>query len=170
MTRRIRTADILDRWSLLVEDGAEQAEELLDAIEGRLERAGLEVRGGWARQDIALGSWLRPARRPFLVVQPAHFGDVRVYISARAYGAHAELLRLVAVEPAWVKRQLARLLPGGQWWAWSLPHSVAGEEELRSWLTVVHEAVNQTGKDLARRLGGSRELLSRETRDVLAWW
>jgi hypothetical protein len=170
MTHRIGGAAILDRWSLLIEGGAEQAEELLETIEERLERSGLGNRARWGRQDVALGRWWTPDARPFLVVRSARFGDVHVYISARAYGAHAELLRLVAVEPAWVKRQLAGLLRGGQWWVWSLPRGTGSEEELRSWLTVVHETANQAGRELARRLGGRCELLSRDTGDALAWW
>jgi hypothetical protein len=62
------------------------------------------------------------------------------------------------------------LLCRGEWWRWSLPHGLAQEEEVRTWLTLLHEITGSSAKALVRRLAGGNAILAPAARDVLAEW
>lgn len=168
MARSIRHDAVLERRALIIERGAAQAEGWLDALEKRLERAqltGVLV----SRAPDPFGN-RRGSNPNCLVVRQSAFPDVRLYVTARAVGIHLEVLQLVALEPSLIKRRLAAALTGGSWWAWSLPRSIAQQEDLRTWLTVVETTVQAAAQGLVARLGGGRGALPLRRDDVLEQW
>lgn len=170
MTTRIRTDMALERDSFLLDGAADHAGDLLDAIEIEMERIGLDGTSRWS-QVLA---WLEPDRRgdarEFVVVIHRRFPDLRHWIGCRPMGIHLEVLTMTAVMPSWLKRRLASLLFRGEWWRWSLPRGLSQEEEIRTWLTLLHEITSGSAKNLVRRLAGANATLAPAARDVLAEW
>jgi len=170
MSTRIRSDSVIERGSLVLEGAAEQAGELMDAIETEFERVGLEETSRWTR----VLAWLEPGRRgharEFVVVRHRGFPDLRHWIGCRPIGIHLEVLTMTAVTPSWPKRQLVSLLCSGEWWRWSLPRGLSQEEEIRTWLTLLHEITSGSAKELVRRLAGENATLAPATRDALAEW
>jgi hypothetical protein len=76
----------------------------------------------------------------------------------------------MAITPSWPKRRLASLFCGGEWWRWSLPHGLAQEEEIRTWLTLLHEITSVSARELVRRIAGGNAALAPPARDVLVEW
>ena len=167
MSRRIRTDMALERDSFLLDGAADHAGDLLDAIEVEMERVGLEGTSRWSR----VLAWLEPDRqgdtREFVVVTHRRFPDLRHWIGCRPMGIHLELLTMTAVMPSWLKRRFVSLLFRGEWWRWSLPHGLSQEEEIRTWLTQLHEITSGSAKTLVRRLAGANATLAPAARDPL---
>ena len=170
MSACIRSESVIERGSLVLEGAAEQGDEFMAAIETEIERVGLEETSRWTR----VLAWLEPSRRvrarEFVVVTHRRFPDLQHWIGCRSVGIHLEVLTMTSITPSWPKRQLVSLLCRGEWWRWSLPHGLAQEEEIRTWLTLLHEITNRSAKELVRRLAGGNAILAPAARDVLAEW
>jgi hypothetical protein len=170
MSTCIRSESVIERGSLVLEGAAEQADEFMDAVVTELERVGMDETSRWTR----VLAWLEPSRRvharEFVVVTHRGFPDLRHWIGCRPVGIHLEVLTMTAIAPPWPKRRLVSLLCGGEWWRWSLPRGLAQEEEVRTWLTLLHEITSGSAKGLVRRLAGGDAILAPAARDVLAEW
>jgi hypothetical protein len=151
---------------MLIESAAEHRDELLEAIDQRLE-AGAEG-SRWSMRQVAHGSWGTPAE-PWLVVEHRLLPDIRHYVRFRDFGAHLEVVHITAIEPAWWKRVAASAIHRGAWWSWSVPSRGQADENLRSWLALVSHAVTGATKHLTQRLARGR-VLGERVEDVLAWW
>jgi len=152
---------------MLIEGAADHYDEVLEAIDARLESADVEGTLRNTRQ-VVHGAWHAPAES-WLVVEHRLLRDIRHYVRCRPFGAHLEVVHITAIEPAWWKRMAASALHRGAWWSWSVPTHGQAEEYLRSWLAVVSQAVTGATKHLARRLARGR-VLGERVEDVLAWW
>ena len=170
MSPRIRTDMVLERDSLLLDGAADHGGELLDMIENEIERIGLDETSGWSREL----AWLEPDRRheprEFVVVTHQRFPDLLHWIGCRPVGIHLEILTMTTVMPSWLKRRCASALFAGEWWRWSLPRGLSQEEEIRIWLTALHEVVGGSAKSLLRQLAGGGPTIAPATRDPLAEW
>lgn len=149
----LRKDHIVATRSLVVEGGAEHGDELLEAIQARLERAELQETR-WAVRDRAIGSgWFAPGE-PWLVIEHRRIRDIRHYVRCRPVGVHLEVLHLTAIEPPLWKCAAAVVLKGGAWWSWSIPDGTSAEADLRSWLTVVSHVVHEDATHSALRKCG----------------
>ena len=170
MSTRIRSDSVIERDSLVLEGAAEYVDEFMDAIEAEIERVGLDATSRWTR----VLAWLEPDRRArareFMVVTHRGFPDLRHWIGCQPAGIHLEVLTMTAIIPSWPKRKLVSLLCGGEWWRWSLPRGLSQEEEIRTWLTLLHQITSGAAKELVRRLGGGTATIAPAARDVLAEW
>lgn len=168
LARRIRPAAICDRSSLVVERAARRSRSFLAQVARRVHAArlpGVVV----SNATIRTGGLWAPGS-PFVVVRSERCRDVRLYVGVRPAGQHLEVVLLTAIEPWWLKRMAAGALARGAWWRWSLPEALAGQEELRTMLTVVEEVVRVVARRIALRSAHPDGLLPPERRSVLEEW
>lgn len=168
MTRSVRPDFIWDRSSLLIERAGRHSHGFLIGVRRRLVGSrlpGLEV----GHEPLRFGGWFTPAY-PAVILRLERLGDVHTYVRARAAGVHLEVLVLTAVEPGWLKRSSASLFARGAWWSWSLPHAVTGQEELRTFLTLVDTTVRVAARNLAARLAPTGRVLPAERGTALDEW
>jgi hypothetical protein len=166
VSHHLRHERIVAKRALLVEGGAEHCDELLEAIEARLESAELRESRCSVRGVTVDRAWCLAAE-PWLVVEHRRLADIRHYVRCRPFGAHLEVVHVTAIEPAWWKSGAAYLLNGGAWWSWSL--AKGDDAELGSWLAVVAQAITAATKHLAQRLARG-QVLGRLEPDALGWW
>lgn len=167
MSHRLRRDHIVSCRALLVAHAADKCEELLEAIEARLESAEMQA-ARWRVCLVSFESGSAPAER-WLVVEHRALADIRHYIRCRGIGAHLEALHIAAIEPPWWKRTAAYVLKRGAWWEMSVPVGGAHEADLRAWLAIVEQAVTAETRQLAQQLGRGRVIGQLEP-DTLAWW
>jgi hypothetical protein len=168
MIHRLRQEAVIERHALLIERASAHALVFLGAVATRFDRSDLPG-GRAARVSVCLGSW-RATPREMVALRSTDQPDVSCYVGARPAGVHLEVLQLVAIEPSWLKRTLASIRTGGAWWAWSLPRGLSSDEELRTFLTIAHAAVDTAARALATRLAGRVSPLDDESRSALDEW
>jgi hypothetical protein len=161
---------VLERDSLLLDGAADHAGELMDAIEVELERCGLDETSRWTRVLTSLDPRHRGDQSEFLIVTHRWVPDLSYWVGCRAAGIHLEALTLTALTPSWLKRRFSSLVFAGEWWRISMPHGLAQEEAVRTWLTTLHEVVGGSAKALLRQLAGGRAAVVPAARDPLAEW
>ena len=166
MSLCVRSDSIWERQSLLIERAGRQTRAYVRRVQRRLLSARLPGLVATV-ESVRIGGLLTRAR-PFLVVCSGRMPDVRLYVGARSVGRHLEVLSITAVEPIWPKRVMAGALHRGAWWTWSLPGGVAGQEDLRSLLTLVESTVQSVARQLAARARGN--LLLTEPGNPLDVW
>jgi len=68
MAITIKEENILDEWSMILDQAAGHGDALLDDIQRRLEQA--EIPGGcaWSVEEVQSATWLSRIKREFLVV------------------------------------------------------------------------------------------------------
>ena len=169
MPQRVSKRSVITTRLLLVENGAEHAEALLEEIERGLEDSDLGTTARWVFREVAVDErrWSQGCR--WLVVEHRQLRDVRQYVRCREFGMHLEIVHLTTIEPSAWKAWAASLFHRGAWWSWSIPRGELAETSLASWLAVVGHVIQRAARRLAQQLGRGGGLRRLET-DVLAWW
>ena len=150
-------SDVLDEWTVIIENAAAGSERLVDEIEEQLassEIAGLAI----SRQPIAGGE--------MLLLEHERLHSIRHSLVVRPYGRHLEVRRSVEVRGGVIRRVLAWIL-GVSWVEWSRPRRKL-EDELKSSIVLLHHTVLSA----ARRLGDEFAVRPKRRRlqDVLGAW
>lgn len=148
MSAAPKAEQVVDRWSTLVDDAAEETDRIMDDLDVGLSDA--QVPGG-----CSWDSWRGPADSAELVVRVRAFPDFRIYVKMRPYGTHLHVARIVTLQPGWIKRQCASQLYGDPL-AMSIPKSIARQQELSAWIGVVHQCVLAVVDRLRARRGQTR--------------
>lgn len=145
MAKTLDPEQVVDRWEALVEGGSGRGEDLLDALEAGLE--GAEIPGGctWELCELKGAGY-----EPSLLIRVQRLPDLRVYISARDYGVHLQVSRIITVEPGWLKRTFAEKSYGDPL-ALSIPGDVRGKQELSAFVAVVQHCVKTAADTLVEK-------------------
>ena len=165
----LKEENVLDEWSMLIDNGAGSGGELLDDIQTRLEQS--QIPGGcrWSLEEVKSSTWVARVKREFLIVKLEQFGDYRIYIAARDYGRHLDVCRFTTVEPGFFKKKLAEKTTGvGA--ALSAPKNILIEQDLKAWVSVVHHAVLDAVGALVSKMGQDPAKIRRESKGYLSVW
>lgn len=166
----LKEENVLDEWSMLIDNAADSSDDLLDDIQNRLEQA--QIPGGcrWSLEEVKSSTWVARVKREFLIVKLDQFSDYRIYIAAREYGRHLDVCRFTTVEPGFFKKKLAEHLTGGEGAALSAPKNILIEQDLKAWVSVVHHAVLDAVGALVKKLGQDPTRIRRESQGYLSVW
>ena len=129
---------IQQSWSMIVAQGAGKEAQLLNRIECYLDKA-----------DIPGMSWkfttLLGVSGNFLRLKNDHLNPVRIYLGARTYGQHLEVIEYFTLEPGLLSQFFSKLFYGEKYSnaryasaIESLSESPALVQEFKSFRTVFH--------------------------------
>lgn len=169
MAITLKEENVLDEWSMVLDQAKGHGDALLDDIQNRLDAS--EIPGGctWSREDVQSAGWISRVRREFLIVELDQFKDYRMYIAVRDYGIHLDVCRFLTVEPGFFRKVLAERVAGDRE-ALSAPKNILIHQDLRAWVTVVHHAVVGAVEDLTKSLGRDASLINRKSKGFLEVW
>ena len=169
----LKGSRIVDQWSTVLEQCQGQAEGMLQAIEGNLQKHNAPGLSG-SRESVAPG-WLKGffgKRRDFLLVTHERFKDYLMAISARDYGADLQVSwYLTGTKRSALVRTLARIpyagLPAGVFLL-AKALDVFDQQDLSAWVTVGHESVLRAVEELMHQRNLDLTRLERRSRSGFA--
>lgn len=157
--------EVVDNWSILIEEGQGKAESIFQETEGfiRASKApGLAI----VRQKVAPGIFkgIAGVKRDFLVVTPLdnpRLEPFKVYINARDYGNNLDVSWYLTYKPGWFKIRL----PWARFSAREL--DLFDQQDLRAYVTNVHHCLLKAVEKLLVELGQDPGKMDRKSRGFL---
>ena len=169
MAITLKEESILNQWGTLVDHGAGNAADLLEAIQSTLEEAQIPGECSWSIEEVKSSTWIARVRRDFLIVDLKEFKDYHMYIGVRDYGIHLDCCRFLTVEPGFLKKWASEKLTGYVDYL-SMPRNILIHQDLQAWTSVVHSAVVDRVEALMVKLGQDTSRLQRGSKGFLEIW
>jgi hypothetical protein len=151
----MRRKGLLDSWNVFVEVGANAVEEVLEAVERRIETAAMPGSEVSVNGDA-------------ITVTIRNLPDYQQVVRLRPYGAHLQCEHETLLAPRLLKRCLSGLL-SGEGLHWSRIKRPDQERELRAATTVIRHALAESCKELVARRAGM-VARRRDLDEVLESW
>jgi hypothetical protein len=145
MAKTLDPERIVDRSETLIEDGSGRGETFLDALEAELDAADIPGGCSWEVCEVKHAGY-----EPSLLIRVQRLPDLRVYVSARDYGVHLQVSRIITIEPGWLKRTFAEKTYGDPL-ALSIPGDVRGKQDLSAFVAVVQHCVKTAAEPLVEK-------------------
>ena len=169
MAVTLKDEKIIDRWSMIVENGQGQAEQVYQDTENFIKeskapgiRIGREkVRPGWLKG--LLGN-----ERSYLMVSNDALSDYRMFIGARDYGDNLDISWFLTCEPGFFKKRLSNVLTSGASdKALSLNLDLFQQQDLSAYATVVHHCLLKAVDKLMLGAGQDSSKIDRRSKGFL---
>ena len=114
MSVTLKDEKIIDRWSMIVEGGQGQAEQIYQDTENNVKE--LKVPGIDMEIVKVRPSWLKGLfgkEREYMMVTNEALGDYRMFIGARDFGDTLDISWFITCEPGFFKKRLSNVLTSG---------------------------------------------------------
>jgi hypothetical protein len=165
----LKDEKIIDRWSMIVENGQEKSEQIYQDTETyikeskapgiRIERA--KVRPGWLKG-------LFGNERNYMMVSNDALSDYRMFIGARDYGDNLDISWFLTCEPGFFSKKLSHVLTSGASdKALSLNLDLFQQQDLNAYATVVHHCLIKAIEKMMSGLGQDSSKIDRKSRGFL---
>jgi len=169
MAVTLKDEKIIDRWSIIVEDGQGKAEQIYQDTENyimeskapgiKIERT--KVRPGWLKGILG-------AERNYMMVTNQALGDYRMFIGARDYGDNLDISWFLTCEPGFFKKKLSSVLTSGASdKALSLNLDLFQQQDLNAYATVAHHCLLKAIEKLMSGLDQDSSKIDRKSRGFL---
>lgn len=165
----LKDEKIIDRWSMILKDGQEKAEQIYQDTENfikesrapgiRIERT--KVKTGWLKGLLG-------KEREYMMVSNEALGDYRMFIGARDYGNNLDISWFLTCEPGFFKKRLSNVLTSGASdKALSLSLDIFLQQDLNAYATVVHHCLQDAIGKLMSGMGQDPSKIDRKSRGFL---
>jgi len=160
---------IIDRWSIIVENGEGNTEQIYKDTEGYVKESrapGIEIERVRVRP-----SWLKGFfgnERNYMKVTNKNLRDYRMFIGAWDYGQSLSISWYLTCEPSFFKRTLSNILTrGASDRALSFSLDLFRQQDLNAYVTLVHHCLIRAVEKLMQALGQDSSEIDRRSRGFL---
>jgi len=169
MAITLKDEKIIDRWSMIVENGQGQAEQVYQDTENLIkESKAPEVR---VERTRVRPSWLKGLlgnERNYMLVTTEALGDYRMFIGARDYGDNLDISWYLTCEPGFFSKRLSHILTSGASdRALALHLNIFQQQDLTAFATVVHHCLLRAIDKLMLGKGQDPSKIDRKSRGFL---
>ena len=160
---------IIDRWSMLIEGGQGQAEQVYQDTERFIRES--KAPGINIERTRVRPSWLKGLlgnERSYMMVTNESLGDYRMFIGARDYGDNLDVQWYMTCEPGFFKKHLSSVLTSGASdKALSLNLDLFKQQDLNAYATIVHHCLLKAVDKLMLGAGQDSSKIDRKSRGFL---
>ena len=160
---------IIDRWSMIVENGQGKAEQVYKDTEANIKDSkapGIEIDRVRIRP-----SWLKGLfgkERDYMMVTNEGLKDYRMFIGARDYGDNLDLQWYLTCEPGFFKKTLSDVLTkGASEKALSFSLDLFQQQDLSAYSTVVHHCFLKAIEKMMVEAGQDISKIDRKSKGFL---
>jgi len=165
----LKDEKIIDRWSILIENGQGKAEQTYQDTQGYIKESkapGIEI-----DQVKVRPSWLKGLfgkERDYMMVTNEGLKDYRMFIGARDYGDNLDVQWYLTCEPRFFKKALSKILTrGASDKALSFIIDLFQQQDLNAYATVVHHCLIKAIEKMMAGLGQDTSKIDRKSRGFL---
>jgi len=165
----LKDEKIIDRWSIIVEEGQGKAEQIYQDTESYIKGSkapGIEIEKVKVRP-----SWLKGffgVERNYVMVANEGLGDYRMFIGVRDYGNNLDVSWYLTCEPGFFKKKLSEVLTrGASDKALSFNLDLFQQQDLNAYATVVHHCLIKAVEKIMAGLGQDTSKIDRKSRGFL---
>lgn len=169
MAVTLKDEKIIDRWSMIIENGQGNAEQTYEDTENyikeskapgiKIER--VKVRPGWLKGLFGV-------ERNYMMVTNEGLKDYRMFIGARDYGDNLDVSWYLTCEPGFFKKKLSDILTrGASDKALSFHLDLFQQQDLNAYATVVHHCLLKAIEKIMSGLGQDTSKIDRKSRGFL---
>lgn len=160
---------VIDRWSLIIENGQGNAEPVFRGTQGYLQLAnppGVQMQRVRVRPTWLKG--LLGVERDYLMVTSETLSDYRMYIGARDYGSSLDVSWYLTCEPGQLKKALSEMLTrGASDTALSVNLDLFEQQDLNAYSTVVHRCLLKAVEKLMAAMHQDSSKIDRKSKGFL---
>lgn len=143
MAITLQDEKIIDRWSMIIENGQGNAEKIYQDAEGFIKQSNAP---GVALEKVKVRtSWLKGLlgnERNYVMVANESLKDYRMYIGARDYGNNLDVSWYLTCEPGFFKKNISDIMTGGASdKALSFSLDIFQQQDLNAYATVIHHCL-----------------------------
>jgi hypothetical protein len=165
----LKDEKIIDRWSVLIENGQAKVEQVYQDTENfitvskapgiKIEK--VKVRPGWLKG-------LFGKERDYMMVTNEGLDDYRMFIGARDYGDNLDVQWYLTCEPGFFKKTLSDVLTkGASDKALSFSLDLFQQQDLNAYATVVHHCLIKAVEKMMGGMGQDVSKMDRKSRGFL---
>ena len=165
----LKDEKIIDRWSILIENGQGKSEQVYQDTENFIKGSkapGIEIEKVKVRP-----SWLKGLfgkEREYTMVTNEGLGDYRMFIGARDYGDNLDVQWYLTCEPGFFKKSLSDILTkGASDKALSFSLDLFQQQDLNAYATVVHHCLLKSVEKMMNNLNQDSSKIDRKSRGFL---
>jgi len=165
----LKDEKIIDRWSVLIENGQGKAEQIYQDTENFIKESkapGIEI-----GQVRVRPSWLKGLfgrERDYMMVTNEGLDDYRMFIGARDYGDNLDVQWYLTCEPGFFKKTLSEILTkGASDKALSFSIDIFAQQDLNAYTTVVHHCLIKAVEKMMAGLDQDASKIDRRSRGFL---
>ncbi len=165
----LKDEKIIDRWSMIIENGQGNAEETYKDTDQFIKESkapGIQIERVKVRP-----SWLKGLfgnERNYMMVTNEGLGDYRMFIGARDYGDNLDVQWYLTCEPGFFKKTLSDVLTkGASDKALSFNLDLFQQQDLSAYSTVVHHCLLKALEKLMAGLGQDTSKIDRKSKGFL---
>jgi hypothetical protein len=162
----IKNETVIDQWNNIVVNGAGKAAWLMDTLTEDLKKAQMPnvlVK----REDVSSGMFSE--KRQFVVVDHKALRDYRMFIGARDFGTHLVVSWYLTIAPSPLKRMFSKISTGNPQ-AFSMQMDFFTQQDLHSYVGIVHHCVTDIVKQLLTELEQDPTRLDTKSKGFLSVW
>ncbi len=160
---------IMDRWSMVVENGHGNGEQIYKDTESFIQV--LQVPGIGIERVKVRPSWLKGLfgnERNYVMVTSESLKDYRMFLGARDYGNNLDLSWYLTCEPGFFKKSLsAALTSGASDKALSFNLDLFQQQDLNAYATIVHHCFLKAIEKAMSGLGQNSSNIDRKSKGFL---
>ena len=160
---------IIDRWSMIIENGQGKAGQIYKDTENYIHESGAP---GVEMEDVKIRpSWLKGlfgVERDYLMVTSEGLKDYRMFAGARDYGNDLDVSWYLTCEPGFFKKTLSDLLTkGASDKALSFSLDLFQQQDLNAYATVVHHCFLKAVDKMMLSMGQDNSKIDRKSKGFL---
>jgi hypothetical protein len=165
----LKDEKIIDRWSIIVEEGQGKAEQIYTDTESFIK---VSKTPGIAIERVKVRpSWLKGLfgkERDYMMVTNEGLGDYRMFIGSRDYGDNLDVQWYLTCEPGFFKKKLSEILTkGASDKALSFNLDLFEQQDLNAYATVIHHCLIKAVEKIMAGLGQDTSKIDRKSRGFL---
>jgi len=151
-TRKLKDETISEVQFTFIRAASGNADRVTENIQKNLQAANIPLGCRWGVVEVKTKGWISRVRRDCLIVDVDEFPDYHTYISVRDFGIYLDCIRILTVEPGFVKKFLSKRLAGDPD-ALSEPKNILKQQDLHSWNETIRDCFKQAIDELIAELG-----------------
>lgn len=160
---------IIDRWSIIIGNGQDKAEQVYQDTEQLIKES--KAPGISIERVKVRPSWLKGLlgnERSYMMVTNQALRDYRMFIGARDFGDNLDVQWYITCEPRFFKKRLSNILTSGASdKALSLSLDLFKQQDLNAYATVVHHCLIEALEKVMSGLGQDTSKIDRKSRGFL---
>jgi hypothetical protein len=165
----LKDEKIIDRWSMIVENGQGNAEQIYKDTENFIKES--KAPGIAIERVKVRPSWLKGLfgnERNYMMVTNEGLGDYRMFIGARDYGDNLDVQWYLTCEPGFFKKTLSDVLTkGASDKALSFSLDLFQQQDLTAYSTVIHHCLLKSLEKLMAGMGQDTSKIDRKSKGFL---
>jgi len=169
MSVTLKDEKVIDRWSMVIENGRGNGEQILAETEKFIRES--EAPGVEFERVSVKTSWLKGLfgqKREYLMASNEGLSDYRMFVTARDYGKNLDVSWYLTCEPGFFKRRFSMAITeGASDKALSLNLDLFEQQDLNAYATVVHHCLIRAIESMMASTGQDASKIERKSRGFL---